>query len=105
MFFGRKSVKAAPSTKTPLHKKVEFEFFAPHAKSVGVVGSFTGWEQNPLRLQQTREGRWSGTAELPSGRHEYRFLVDGSWQNDQKPVECVKNPFGSTNCVLVVGKV
>ena len=100
MVFGRKS----PQQSKPTNEKVQFEFFAPNAKSVGIAGSFTGWEKNPLLLKQGKNGTWSITTELPAGRHEYRFLVDGQWQNDQKPVECVANPFGSTNCIVVVGK-
>ena len=83
---------------------VKFEFFAPDAKNVAVAGSFGAWEEAPITLKKSKTGTWSGAAELQPGRYEYRFLVDGRWENDQKAVECVANPFGTSNCVIKVGK-
>jgi 1,4-alpha-glucan branching enzyme len=89
---------------TPTAEKVKFEFFAPQATAVAVVGSFSGWEQNPVSLKRGKNGSWSGAAELKPGRYEYRFLVDGRWENDPQAVERVSNPFGSSNCVVKVGR-
>lgn len=85
-----------------LEKKVIFEYYAPSADKVQLAGDFNGWEPSQSPLKKERDGRWKVTLTLPSGRYQYRFLVDGNWQNDQKPVECVPNPFGAWNCVLKI---
>ena len=89
-------------SKKRLEKKVVFEFFAPQAEKVELVASFNGWDPSKTPLAKERGGKWKVTVKLPQGRHEYRYRVDGNWQNDQKPVECVPNPFGSWNCVLEI---
>lgn len=89
--------KGAGSAKT-----VTFEYFAPSAKKVYVAGNFNSWKLDGLPLKKDRSGRWSAELELPPGSYEYRFLVDGNWQNEQKPVEYRPNEFGSANCLLKV---
>ena len=37
---------------------------------------------------------------LAPKRHEYRFIVDGEWQDDPHAAIQVPNEFGSSNCVL-----
>lgn len=81
---------------------MEFIFYAPMAQKVAVAGSFNDWDpsRHPLRKEPT--GNWKTSLQLPPGRYEYRYYVDGTWHNDQRPVECVPNAFGSWNCVLEV---
>lgn len=81
-------------------RKVDFEYFAPESKEVQVAGTFNDWK--PAQLKKNNEGKWTGTLDLNPGRYEYRYLVDGAWQNDQRPVECVPNNFGTWNCVAEV---
>ncbi len=85
-----------------LERKVIFEYFAPSADKVQIAGDFNNWEPSLTPLRKERDGRWKAVMVLPAGRFQYRFLVDGSWQNDQKPAECVPNPYGSWNCVLEI---
>ena len=85
-----------------LQKKIRFEYYAPHAQKVAVAGSFNGWSPEKNPMTKYRNGKWKAGFNLPPGRHQYRYWVDGSWQNDQRPVECVPNPFGTWNCVIVV---
>jgi 1,4-alpha-glucan branching enzyme len=80
--------------------KIAFEFFAPESKKVQLAGTFNAWK--PVSLKKTSEGKWAASIDLEPGRYEYRFFVDGTWQNDQKQCECVPNAFGSWNCVLNV---
>ena len=91
---GSKSVNARN-----LKVQVEFKLTAREAKSVAVAGSFNKWstKKTPLR----KEGEcWTTTLELPRGRYEYRFVVDGNWVSDPNAKESVANPFGSSNSVL-----
>src|SRR5258708_4455920 len=89
-------------TSAKLEKKVTFEYYVPSADQVLSAGDFNGWEPSRTPLKKERDGRWKTTLTLPAGRYQYRFLVDGSWQNDQKPMECAPNPFGTWNCVLKI---
>ena len=97
-------VKAAfPAvSKAKRGKKTEFEYFAPSAVKVAVAGTFNHWNNEKDLMKNDGRGRWKLTLMLPSGRYEYRYSVDGTWQNDQRPVECIPNAFGSWNCVLGV---
>ena len=73
---------------------------APEAGTVVVTGSFCDWAPEGRALTRNRQGVWKATLPLPPGRYEYRFLVDGKWQDDPACRERVPNPFGCENCVL-----
>ena len=88
--------------KGKLGKEVLFEYYAPHAAKAQLAGSFNGWDPNATPLKKDRNGKWKSTLWLPPGRYEYRYLVDDTWQNDQRPVECIPNAFGTWNCVVQV---
>ncbi len=83
-------------------KKVEFEYFAPSAVKIALAGTFNGWNAEKDLMKNDGTGRWKLALILPAGRYEYRYSVDGTWQNDQRPVECVPNAFGSWNCAIEV---
>jgi 1,4-alpha-glucan branching enzyme len=101
MIFRRQ--KASNSSKNnKLAKKIDFEYFAPQAKQVQLAGTFNDWNPSRTELKKDRSGTWRITLLLAPGKYEYRYLVDQSWQNDQRPVECVPNVFGTWNCVVEV---
>lgn len=83
-------------------KEVTFAFYAPLSSSVSVGGSFNGWDGSSLPLKKDKEGVWSGSVALPKGHYEYRFLVDGCWENAQGDAALVDNGHGSQNNVLHV---
>ena len=83
-------------------KKVTFSYAAPEAKSVQLASEFTDWEKAPVNLKKGKGGLWKTTVPLPPGRYEYRFLVDGQWQDDPQCPNRHPNQFGSVNCVCVV---
>lgn len=83
-------------------KKIEFEYYAPQAQEVQLAGTFNGWNPAETPLKKERDGKWKTSLALPPGRYEYRYFIDGSWENDQRPVECAPNSFGTWNCVVVV---
>lgn len=88
--------------KRPAKKHITFKLSAPQAKSVLVTGSFCDWETNSHHLKKDKAGIWKGTLSLPLGIYEYRFVVDGQWQDDPFCHERIPNVFGSQNCVLHV---
>jgi len=90
-----------PARKTTL-KKISFSLSAPAAQQVQVAGDFTQWDQAPVALKKQKGGIWKATVSLEAGRYEYRFLVDGLWQDDPSCAVRAPNGLGSENCVVVV---
>lgn len=80
----------------------EFELINPDAKAVFLAGSFNGWKPEQTPLERTRDGKWLRELRLAPGRHEYLFVVDGSWQPDPRAKESVENPFGGSNSVVTI---
>lgn|SRR5574341_379227 len=104
------ALSAAAKVKEPMGKQqvagntreVEFTFSAPGAKKVCVAGTFNGWNTNSMPMKKDREGTWRIKVKLSSGKHEYKYYVDGSWAQDAPGAEMVQNPFGTRNCIIAV---
>ena len=64
--------------------KVIFEVYAPRAKSVYLVGILTTGISGLVHGKEN--GVWVITLDLPPGKYEYRYLIDGGWYND--PQKC-----------------
>lgn len=76
------------------------------ARSVALAGTFNGWNAAATPMQTTAEGTWSTSVELPSGVHEYKFVVDGQrWFADPRNEEGVNDNHNGTNSVLRLGAV
>jgi hypothetical protein len=83
---------------------VRFVLMAPGAKSVALVGDFNAWEKGATALEQTgQEGVWVASVVVPSGRHEYAFVVDGNrWVSDPSaPVKI--DEYNVESSILSVG--
>ncbi len=83
-------------------KWIGFKLDAPQAKSVGVAGSFNGWDATKTPMKKGGSGTWVARVSLASGRYEYRFVVDNRWISDPSAKASVPNPHGGTNSVVVV---
>lgn len=90
------------SARNKLEKETLFEFYSLSAQDVRLAGTFNHWDASKHRLRRDADGRWHLTLKLSPGRYEYRYLVDGNWENDQRPVACVPNAFGTWNCVVEI---
>lgn len=90
------------SKRAARRRPVNLEVRAAEAHEVLVVGDFTEWTKNPLRLTQGEAGIWSTTLELPPGEYQYRLKIDGEWRDDPQANKRIPNAFGSQNCVLIV---
>jgi len=86
----------------PAKKKIMFKIEAPDASDVCVAGDFNDWDRTSHPLQCNTHGVWNTSLMLPLGRYEYRFLIDGEWQNDPNCAIFVPNPFGSYNSTIVL---
>ncbi|MBI4550504.1 MAG: isoamylase early set domain-containing protein [Candidatus Omnitrophica bacterium] len=93
--------EANPLSASTLEKKISFKLNAPQAQAVQVAGCFNEWNPESFRLKKAADGNWKGEWKLTPGRYEYRFVVDGRWENDPKAAS-VPNNVGSTNSVLEV---
>ncbi|MCX6925614.1 MAG: glycogen-binding domain-containing protein, partial [Verrucomicrobia bacterium] len=76
------------------HSKQVFQFVAPAAKSVVLVGDFTNWRQQGILMHRDSNGIWTASVALAPGTHRYRFIADGEWRDDQACRSRVPNPFG-----------
>ncbi len=58
-----------------------YTFFrtAVGAQRVTVAGTFNGWDANAAALTTEGGGVFQSTLRLPTGRHEYKFVIDGQW--------------------------
>ena len=83
-------------------QETPFRLDAPSATEVLLVGEFTEWDKAPIKLIKGGGGTWHTRVALPRGRHFYRFLVDGQWQDDPHRPGREANTFGTTNSVVDV---
>ncbi len=84
----------------PAKRHVVFNYSAPAAREVFVAGTFNYWSETANPMTRQENGEWVAGLDLPPGRHEYRFVVDGLWCDDPKAGELVGNRFGSSNAVV-----
>ncbi|MBK8977090.1 MAG: glycogen-binding domain-containing protein [Planctomycetes bacterium] len=82
---------------------------APQAQAVFVAGTFNNWHQDATQLKRADDGTWSVALELPTGHHEFKFIVDGQWccepdcRGDARDCpKCVPNDHGTMNRVIEV---
>jgi hypothetical protein len=82
---------------------VLFVMAYPEAQSVAIAGDFTNW--NPKPLERGSDGVWSLRVQLPPGRYEYAFIVNGSrWLPDPRASQYVRSYDNGLNSVIYVGK-
>ena len=83
---------------------VRFVLTEPAARTVVLVGDFNGWSRTATPLATVdASGQWTVMVPVPSGRHEYAFIVDGQrWTADPLAV-VTRDEFGNESSVLRVG--
>lgn len=76
----------------------------PGARSVHVVGSFNDWGPVSIPLEELEhDGIWRAAVVLPTGTHEYMFVVDGErWVVDPLAGRFVDDGFGQENSVMII---
>lgn len=83
-------------------RRVEFVFYAPKAKNVSIGGDFNNWNPKKTLAKMNKNGSWKARLDLTPGKYQYKFMVDGQWQNDPRCSSCVPNSFGTLNCLIDV---
>lgn len=89
-------------TRKEAKKRVTFKLENPSAREVFLAGSFNAWSPAAKSLKKDAEGIWKATMMLSGGAYEYRFIVDGVWQDDPENPDKSMNEFGSHNSVIKI---
>jgi 1,4-alpha-glucan branching enzyme len=82
--------------------KVTFSVPAKEAQKVSVLGSFNEWsESDAVQLKKLKNGTFKGAVDLlKDNSYEFRYLVDGTFINDEQADDYKTNEFGGENAVL-----
>jgi hypothetical protein len=82
--------------------RFHFQFEAPDAEEVCLVGDFNDWEICRTPLRRGEGGMWHVMLDLKPGRYEYMLVVDNKWVTDPDAPAHVDDGFGHRNGVLVL---
>ena len=91
------------STTKIKRRRVTFTYVAPNAEEVILMGDFNDWDPQKHPMKKNDNGVWTKIAMIPTGRWEYKFMVDGQWRLDPENDLLCSNRFGTRNNVLLVG--
>jgi len=91
------------NNENPRPRPIPFAFLAPAARQVCVAGEFNDWNPTAMPMHKSPNGMWSLNVTLKPGRHQYRFVADGVWQDDPAAQQRVANTLGGENCLKIVG--
>jgi 1,4-alpha-glucan branching enzyme len=83
-------------------RRITFKLEASGAKEAILAGDFNSWDVKKHRMKMDVKGRWTKIVTLAPGSYEYKFVVDGEWQNDPNNDQVVPNSFGTLNNHLTV---
>lgn len=72
------------------------------AREVALCGEFNEWNPSAHPMKHRKDGRFSTTVSLLSGRtYRFRYLLDGKrWENDWSADGYVQNEFGTEDSLL-----
>ena len=82
--------------------KVTFAVPAEEANKVTVVGSFNEWNsKKAVALKKLKNGTFKGTVDLEKDNsYEFKYLVDGTYVNDDQADAYAMNVYGTENGIL-----
>ena len=64
-------------------EQVVFTFQAPEAQKVCIAGEFNNWQPDSMPMKKDKSGIWKAKVTLPTGRYEYKLIVDSVWEEDR----------------------
>ncbi|MHC4124448.1 MAG: AAA family ATPase [Planctomycetota bacterium] len=86
-----------------IKEAIVFVSLYPRANEVQIAGDFNNWQPEISPLQKVgQSGIWQTKLKLSPGKHRYRLVVDGQWQQDPYNEKTELNPFGEYNSVVEV---
>ncbi|WP_075342771.1 glycogen-binding domain-containing protein [Tenacibaculum agarivorans] len=83
---------------------VSVEFFVrdfKNAEEVILAGSFNNWSTSSFKMRKVKNG-WTYKMKLPSGKHHYKYIVDGKWKVDPSNPVREFDGHGNINSVKMV---
>ncbi len=81
----------------------DFGLKAPDASGVFLVGDFNNWTlSDENKLMSSGKGFWQKRVVLPTGRHRYRFVIDGRWMPDPGNALAEPNPYGGVDSIVEI---
>ena len=84
-------------------KRVTFKLNAKKTDKVFVAGSFNDWDATAKSLKyDAKKKQHSVTMYLPTGEHQYKFVLNGAWCVDPECENWELNDLGSMNSVVEV---
>jgi 1,4-alpha-glucan branching enzyme len=84
-------------------EQVTFALHAEARESVALVGDFTDWQTDKVKLEPAGNDEWRVTVKLPPGRYRFAYVVDGGeWRADDEAAP-VLDDFGRPTSVMTVG--
>ena len=74
------------------------------AKSAVLAGEFNGWSLRDTPMKQLKDGSFSATLSLATGKsYLFRYVLDGNvWVNDPAADGYAGNEYGEENSVLTI---
>lgn len=69
-------------------------------KKVFLAGSFNDWK--PVSMSKQKSGQFVKNLKVPTGIHEYKFIIDGVWSHDPDHDNHAHNALGTLNSLAVV---
>lgn len=74
-----------------------------NAAKVNVVGDFNNWSETSDELKPLKDGTYSHTLELETGReYQFRYLIDGGkWINDEEADKYVATGLGDSHNAVI----
>ena len=86
-----------------INDAVVFVTLYPRAGKVQIAGDFNNWQPEKNEMEKVgSSGIWQTRLKLPPGKHQYRLVVDGQWQQDPYNEKYEVNPFGGFNSIIEV---
>ncbi|MCI6590541.1 MAG: glycogen-binding domain-containing protein [Lentisphaeraceae bacterium] len=98
-----KAPKAAAKPAAPKTTRVTFRIREEVGAKVFLAGSFNNWDATAKQLtDKNGTGEFTCCLNLPKGRYEYKFVVNGTWKADGACADWVTNDMGTINSVITV---
>lgn len=82
--------------------RVTFRVRAPEATSVHLAGDFNAWNDGSHAMEREDGGWWTVAIPLDFGRHEYVYVIDGTFTTPPEATTTVDDGFGGRNGVIEV---
>lgn len=86
----------------PGRRRILFKLNAPQAKKVCLAGDFNHWDESRHPLKRNLHGVWEKIVMLAPGSYEYKYIVDGCWQEDPANGRHTRNSYGTVNSLITV---